>query len=156
MDRVRPKSMFFVCVTVGLVLFASKYRENVCRGFRQLCNSLRVKRKSKDEEEVDIGMTSSNEFRISLNKVVLVESLDSCDRAIQHIRWLENSSDCFVYKSLIQFYYSNSSKGVLGFDCKCVEKGPVSMLQIATRSGACALFRLNKIGQVPPQLKVKL
>lgn len=53
-------------------------------------------------------------------------------------------------------YCSNLSEGVLGFDCEWVNEKPVSLLQVATLNGVCVLFRLEKIGCVPPKLKVRV
>lgn len=52
------------------------------------------------------------------------------------------------------FYCSNISNGVVGFDCEWIEERSVSLLQLATSTGVCALFRLEKIGYIPPKLKV--
>lgn len=51
---------------------------------------------------------------------------------------------------------SDLSEGVLGFDCEWVNEGPVSLLQLATFNGVCALFRIGKIGYIPDKLKVQL
>jgi len=54
------------------------------------------------------------------------------------------------------FLCSDLSDGVLGFDCEWVKEGPVSLLQLATFNGVVALFRIGKIGYIPPKLKVTL
>jgi len=54
----------------------------------------------------------------------------------------------------ICFFDSDLSDGVLGFDCEWVKEGPVSLLQLATYNGVVALFRIGKIGYIPPKLKV--
>lgn len=47
---------------------------------------------------------------------------------------------------------------MLGFECEWVRQGntrfPVSLIQLATHRGYCALFRLNKLQRIPPMLKV--
>lgn len=59
-----------------------------------------------------------------------------------------------IKTNYIYLFDSNLSDGVLGFDCEWVKEGPVSLLQLATYNGVVALFRLGKIGYVPPKLKV--
>lgn len=51
-------------------------------------------------------------------------------------------------------FFRDLSNGILGFDCEWVNEGPVSLLQLATDNGVCALFRIGKIGYVPAKLKV--
>lgn len=90
------KNMFFICVTVGLVLLASKYRNNVLRSVNQICRGIAKKssngnKKKEDKKEehreenniVDIG----RELQVSLDKVILVDSPEKCDYAVQRIRW---------------------------------------------------------------------
>ncbi|KAK2587500.1 hypothetical protein KPH14_003200 [Odynerus spinipes] len=74
------------------------------------------------------------EIKIKLDQIILADSLEKCDYAIKRI--------C-----------CNSSDGILGFDCEWVNEGPVSLLQLATHNGVCALFRIGKIGFIPPKLK---
>jgi hypothetical protein len=62
--------------------------------------------------------------------------------------------EVYLFNLCINFYYSNLSDGILGFDCEWVKEGPVSLLQLATFNGVVALFRLGKIGYIPPKLKV--
>lgn len=121
------KNMFLVCVTVGLVLLASKYRNKVLRGVKNICAGIkRRNNKSNNNDE--------KEITIKLDQIILADSLEKCDYAIQRI--------C-----------CDSSDGILGFDCEWVNEGPVSLLQLATHNGVCALFRINKIGFIPPKLK---
>ena len=61
---------------------------------------------------------------------------------------------CSYKYEILYFLHSNLSDGVLGFDCEWVNEGPVSLLQLATHNGVCALFRLGKIGYIPSKLKV--
>ncbi|KAG7200487.1 hypothetical protein KM043_001053 [Ampulex compressa] len=118
--------MFLVCVTVGLVLLASKYRNNVLRSVKHLCHGISNRRngRSKNDKEV----------KITLDKIILADSPEKCDYAVQCIR-------------------CNLSNNVLGIDCEWVNDGPVSLLQLATFNGVCALFRIGKIGYIPTKLK---
>ncbi|XP_014469574.1 PREDICTED: exonuclease 3'-5' domain-containing protein 2 isoform X2 [Dinoponera quadriceps] len=59
------------------------------------------------------------------------------------------SGDCYFKRPSC----SDLSEGVLGFDCEWVNEGPVSLLQLATFNGVCALFRIGKIGYIPDKLK---
>lgn len=47
---------------------------------------------------------------------------------------------------------------VLGFDCEWVTVGgtrrPIALLQLASHTGLCALFRLNLLKRIPPDLRV--
>ncbi|XP_015610219.1 exonuclease 3'-5' domain-containing protein 2 [Cephus cinctus] len=129
MFRARKSNMFFVCVTVGFVLLASKYRDNVLRGVRQLCHRFISKRVSQD------GHTACKKVvEVNPHQIIVAESPEKCDYAVQCI------SRDLAY-------------GILGFDCEWVNEGPVSLLQLATYNGVCALFRLSKIGYVPATLK---
>ncbi|XP_046824735.1 exonuclease 3'-5' domain-containing protein 2 [Vespa crabro] len=121
------KNMFLVCVTVGLVLLASKYRNNMLRGVKKIYSS--IKRRSNKSNNND-----KKEVKIELSQIILADSLEKSDYAIQRI-------------------YCNLSDGILGFDCEWVNEGPVSLLQLATHNGVCALFRINKIGFIPPRLQ---
>ena len=120
-------NMFLVCVTVGLVLLASKYRKNVLESVKHLCQSIKNKgcKKTNDKKK---------ELKIALDKIILADTPEKCDYAIQRIR-------------------CNLSNDVLGFDCEWVNEGPVSLLQLATFNGVCGLFRIGKIGYIPPKLK---
>lgn len=120
-------NMFLVCVTVGLVLLASKYRNNVFQSVKHICQSIRSNgnRRKTDEKK---------ELKITFDKIILADSPEKCDYAVQRIR-------------------CNLSDDVLGFDCEWVNEGPVSLLQLATYNGVCALFRIGKIGYIPPKLK---
>lgn len=69
--------------------------------------------------------------------------------------WEWTSNDMLI--SYVKFFFSSDlSEGVLGFDCEWVKEGPVSLLQLATFNGVCALFRIGKIGYIPDKLKVQL
>ena len=120
-------NMFLVCVTVGLVLLASKYRKNVLESVKHLCQSIKNKgcKKTSDKKK---------DLKIALDKIILADTPEKCDYAIQRIR-------------------CNLSNDVLGFDCEWVNEGPVSLLQLATFNGVCGLFRIGKIGYIPPKLK---
>ncbi|XP_031842751.1 exonuclease 3'-5' domain-containing 2 isoform X2 [Nomia melanderi] len=71
---------------------------------------------------------------ITLDKVVIADTPEKCDYAIQLIS-------------------RNVSNDVLGFDCEWANEGPVSLVQLATHNGVCGLFRIGKIGYVPHRLK---
>ncbi|XP_033213604.1 exonuclease 3'-5' domain-containing protein 2 [Belonocnema kinseyi] len=132
MLEIRKNNMFFgVCMTVGIVLLASKYRDNVLRGVTKFCHSITSKSNNDDEED---NSKDKKDVKISLDKVILADSPEKCDYAVQRIR-------------------RDLSDGILGFDCEWVKEGSVSLLQLATDNGVCALFRLGKIGYVPPKLK---
>ncbi|XP_015432438.1 PREDICTED: exonuclease 3'-5' domain-containing protein 2 [Dufourea novaeangliae] len=120
-------NMFLVCVTVGLVLLASKYRKNVLESVIHLCQSI----KNKSYKQRD---TKKNKVNIALDKIILADTPEKCDYAVQRIR-------------------CNLTNDVLGFDCEWVNEGPVSLLQLATFNGVCGLFRIGKIGYVPHKLK---
>ncbi|CAK9824800.1 Exonuclease 3'-5' domain-containing protein 2 [Anthophora retusa] len=119
-------NMFLVCVTVGLVLLASKYRKNVFQSVKHLCQSI----KSKSYKQTD----NKKDIKITLDKIILADTPEKCDYAIQRIR-------------------CNLSNDILGFDCEWVSEGPVSLLQLATFNGVCGLFRIGKIGYIPQKLK---
>lgn len=119
-------NMFFVCVTVGFVLLASKYRKNVFQSVKHFCQSIKNKSYGQNDKK--------KELKITLDKIILADTPEKCDYAIQRIR-------------------CNLSNGVLGFDCEWVNEGPVTLLQLATFNGVCGLFRIGKIGYIPYKLK---
>ncbi|OAD52035.1 Exonuclease 3'-5' domain-containing protein 2 [Eufriesea mexicana] len=126
---MRPvkSNMFLVCVTVGLVLLASKYRRNVFQSVKHLCQYIKSKNgKQSDDKKKDL--------KITLDKIILADTPEKCDYAVQRIR-------------------CNLSNDVLGFDCEWINGGPVSLLQLATFNGVCGLFRIGKIGYIPQKLK---
>ncbi|XP_051156640.1 exonuclease 3'-5' domain-containing protein 2 [Leptopilina boulardi] len=135
MLEVRRNMFFGVCVTVGIVFLASKYRDNVFRSVKQFCHSITNTNRKDDDEEIKENVNkTTKEIKLSLDKVILADSPEKCDYAVQRIR-------------------GDLSNGILGFDCEWVNEGPVSLLQLATDNGVCALFRIGKIGYVPPKLK---
>ncbi|KAI4488611.1 hypothetical protein M0802_011427 [Mischocyttarus mexicanus] len=121
------QNMFLVCVTVGLVLLASKYRNNMLRGVKKIYSGI----KRKDNK---LSNKIKEEIKIEVKQVILADSLEKSDYAVQRI-------NC------------NLSDGILGFDCEWINEGPVSLLQLATYNGVCALFRISKIGFIPPNLQ---
>lgn len=126
MHPVKSK-MFLVCVTVGLVLLASKYHKNVFQSVKHLCQRIKSKSyKQHDQKKKDL--------KITLDKIILADTPEKCDYAIQRI-------------------HCNLSNDVLGFDCEWVNEGPVSLLQLATFNGVCGLFRIGKIGYIPQKLE---
>uniref|UniRef100_A0A6A7FVP8 Exonuclease 3'-5' domain-containing protein 2-like n=1 Tax=Hirondellea gigas TaxID=1518452 RepID=A0A6A7FVP8_9CRUS len=52
-----------------------------------------------------------------------------------------------------EFVSCCSSLGCIGFDCEWVVSRPVALLQLATHTGLCVLFRLCKLKDVPQSLK---
>ncbi|XP_043266269.1 exonuclease 3'-5' domain-containing protein 2 [Colletes gigas] len=120
-------NMFLVCVTVGLVLLASKYRKNVLQSVKHLCQTIKNKNYKKSDDK-------KRDLKITLDKIILADTPEKCDYAIQCIR-------------------CNLSNDILGFDCEWVKEGPVSLVQLATVNGVCGLFRISKIGYVPHKLK---
>lgn len=134
MFQVRKNNMFFVCITVGLVLLASKYHNNVLWSVKQLCQGITKKSSIRNNKKESKNNDNRKELKVSLDKVILADSPEKCDYAIQRI--------C-----------CNLSDGLLGFDCEWVNEEPVSLIQLATHNGICGLFRLNKIGYIPPKLK---
>ncbi|XP_012223059.1 exonuclease 3'-5' domain-containing protein 2 [Linepithema humile] len=143
-------NMFLVCVTVGLVFLASKYRNNVLHSVKNLYDNIKIrddnknknkKNKSDANNKHDDNIKSNNEnnddnkeIKLILDKIILADSPEKCDYAVQRIR-------------------CNLSDGVLGFDCEWVKEGSVSLLQLATFNGVVALFRIGKIGYIPTKLK---
>ncbi|XP_058805451.1 exonuclease 3'-5' domain-containing protein 2 [Phymastichus coffea] len=128
------KNMFFMCFTAGLALLASKYRINVLQSVKQICHSITKKHISHKNKRNIEDNNGRKELKVSLDKIILADSPEQCDYAVQRIR-------------------CNLSDGVLGFDCEWINGESVSLLQLATHNGVCALFRLNKIGFIPLQLR---
>lgn len=102
-------NMFLVCVTMGLVFLASKYRNNVLRSVKHLYKNIKnrdtnrndsnCKNKS-DEDSVDnkddkdtkdLNNNENNddnkEIKLILDKIILADSPEKCDYAVQRIRW---------------------------------------------------------------------
>lgn len=142
--------MFLVCVTVGLVFLASKYRNNVLRSVKHLYENIKIQDKikekktkqAKQEKYITDKSTDQNndnnddkeKIHLVLDKIIVADSPEKCDCAVQLIR-------------------CNLSKGVLGFGCEWVKEGPVSLLQLSTYTGIVVLFRIGKIGFIPKKLK---
>lgn len=80
-----PKNMVFVCVSVGLVLLASKYRNNVFEGVQQIYHGVSKKGKKRKDENVE-DHVQNKEFKVSLDRVILADSPEKCDYAVQRIR----------------------------------------------------------------------
>lgn len=109
--------MFLVCVTVGLVFLASKYRNNMLRSVKHLCKNIASRNNNhrnnnnddtisdkndnnnyKDANNVQKCKNDNNnctnnnndkekEFIITKDKIILADSLEKCDYAVQRIRW---------------------------------------------------------------------
>ncbi|XP_034935215.1 exonuclease 3'-5' domain-containing protein 2-like [Chelonus insularis] len=126
--------MFFICLTVGLVFLASKLRENVIHSVKNLCHNVISHKSNISDDNNNNYQIINKQALISLDKIILADSPEKCDYAIQQI-------------------YCDSTDNVLGFDCEWVNESSVSLLQLATNNGLCALFRLGKIGYVPLKLK---
>lgn len=95
-------NMFLVCVTVGLVFLASKYRNNVLRSVKHLYKNIKNRDKNrndnsckdKSEEDADNKDLNNNEnnddnkeIKLILDKIILADSPEKCDYAVQRIRW---------------------------------------------------------------------
>lgn len=90
-------NMFLVCVTVGLVFLASKYRNNVLRSVKHLYKNIKNTGKDssskakRDKQDTDDNNNNNNEddnkeIKIILDKIILADSPEKCDYAIQRIR----------------------------------------------------------------------
>lgn len=106
-------NMFLVCVTVGLVFLASKYRNNVLRSVKHLYKNIKNRDnnrndnscKNKSDEDLDnkdnkdlnnqdnkdLNNNENNddnkEIKLILDKIILADSPEKCDYAVQRIRW---------------------------------------------------------------------
>ncbi|XP_011498091.1 PREDICTED: exonuclease 3'-5' domain-containing protein 2 [Ceratosolen solmsi marchali] len=124
--------MFLIFVSVGLMLLACKYHNKVSWNAKQLYHS--ISKRSINSNNKENKKTHRKELTVCLDKIIVADSPEKCDYAVQHIQ-------------------CNLSNGLLGFDCGQINQGPVFLLQLATCNGVCALFRLNKIGYIPTKLK---
>lgn len=81
--------MFFVCLTVGLVFLASKYGDNVVRGVKNLCQNFIstaiIPPLDDINEQNEIIIKEKNQFK--LDRIILADSLEKSDYAVQRIRW---------------------------------------------------------------------
>jgi len=100
-------NMFLVCVTVGLVFLASKYRNNVLRSVKHLYKNLKNRDTSRDNNNYKIKQENivknilnnnssnnnkkkiddKNGIKLILDKIILADSPEKCDYAVQRIRW---------------------------------------------------------------------
>lgn len=89
-------NMFLVCVTVGLVFLASKYRNNVLRSVKHLYKNIKNRDNSnkakRDEQDTDSNnnnkdVDDNKEIKLILDKIILADSPEKCDYAVQRIRW---------------------------------------------------------------------
>lgn len=105
-------NMFLVCVTVGLVFLASKYRNNVLRSVKHLYKNIKNRDKNpndnndnscknqseedsvedqdnKDDKDLNNnkGNDDNKEIKLILDKIILADSPEKCDYAVQRIRW---------------------------------------------------------------------
>lgn len=111
-------NMFLVCVTVGLVFLASKYRNNVLRSVKHLYKNIKNRDKNpndiscknkfeedksndkikedkdtdnKDDKDLNNNEGNDNndnkEIKLILDKIILADSPEKCDYAVQRIRW---------------------------------------------------------------------
>lgn len=74
------QNMLLVCVTVGLVFLASKYRDNVLRSVKHICHSIRSRGNTNNDKD-------KKKLNITLDKIILADSPEKCDYAVQRIRW---------------------------------------------------------------------
>lgn len=95
--------MFLVCVTVGLVFLASKYRNNVLRSVKHLYENIKIQDKikekktkqAKQEKYITDKSTDQNndnnddkeKIHLVLDKIIVADSPEKCDCAVQLIRW---------------------------------------------------------------------
>lgn len=80
MFQLRKDNMIFVCMTVGLALVASKYRNNVLKSLRQFCQNIFIFNNNINNK------SSVNVDSITSDNVILVDSPEKCDHALQRIR----------------------------------------------------------------------
>jgi len=93
-------NMFLVCVTVGLVFLASKYRNNVLRSVKHLYKNIKNRDSGKDsgnaakrdkqdtdDNNNDESVDDNKEIKLILDKIILADSPEKCDYAVQRIRW---------------------------------------------------------------------
>ena len=71
--------MFFVCVTAGLVYLASKYRSKVVRSVKKFCKNITNTKNNCIEKKSKVN-------EMALDKIILADSPESCDYAVQRIR----------------------------------------------------------------------
>lgn len=89
-------NMFLVCVTVGLVFLASKYRNNVLRSVKHLYKNIKNRdggkdscgKAKRDKQDTDDNNNEDDnkEIKIILDKIILADSPEKCDYAVQRIR----------------------------------------------------------------------
>ncbi|XP_074114909.1 exonuclease 3'-5' domain-containing 2 [Cotesia typhae] len=135
--------MILECITVGILFLATKYRDNVVSGIKNLCKINKSKSDYSDKNN-NVNDNSGDNYKynnnealvpaLSFNNIILADNPEKCDFAVERLR-------------------SDLTDGVLGFDCEWVNEGPVSLVQLATNNGTAAVFRIGKIGYVPLQLQ---
>lgn len=118
-----------------------------------------------------LGGSDSSNHRQLTYRAVVVETDQQSQEALKQIKeWVFfdvfhlffpiKFSTSKLYFGLLLFGIDRHCQGykVLGLECECVERNntrlPVSLIQLATQRGYCALFRLNKLNRMPPMLKV--
>lgn len=89
--------MFLVCVTVGLVFLASKYRNNVLRSVKHLYKNIKNRdggkdsgkaaKRDKQDDNNNEDANDNKEIKLILDKIILADSPEKCDYAVQRIRW---------------------------------------------------------------------
>lgn len=85
-------------MTVGLVFLASKYRNNVLRSVKHLYKNIKNRdggkngrdKARRDKQDTDDNnnedVNDSKEIKIILDKIILADSPEKCDYAVQRIR----------------------------------------------------------------------
>lgn len=80
------KNVVFVCVTVGLVFLASKYRNNVFESVQQIYHGVTKKGKKRKNDKQIMDYIQKKEFKVSLDNVFLADTPEKCDYAVERIR----------------------------------------------------------------------
>ncbi|XP_055710470.1 bifunctional 3'-5' exonuclease/ATP-dependent helicase WRN-like isoform X4 [Phlebotomus papatasi] len=118
-------------------------------------------RRLKDEAEEETMLRDSkiNQLQLNLQNLRQLNSKlkDDAERE-KRPKNIEIASDIDSCNSIIDRLKSfDTEYRALGFDCEWIASGQrrsrVALIQLATASGICGLFRINKIGHVPDTLK---
>ncbi|XP_055710468.1 exonuclease 3'-5' domain-containing protein 2-like isoform X2 [Phlebotomus papatasi] len=125
--------------------------QNLRRHYRRL--------KDETEEETMLRDSKINQLQLNLQNLRQLNSKlkDDAERE-KRPKNIEIASDIDSCNSIIDRLKSfDTEYRALGFDCEWIASGQrrsrVALIQLATASGICGLFRINKIGHVPDTLK---